>query len=53
MKIAQVSNKKVGGKEYKKYMIPSMPKEIVEKSGLLGKKLKAKAEKGKITIEKA
>jgi hypothetical protein len=52
MKIAEVSNKKVGDKEYTKYMIPSIPKDIVKESGLLGKKLKAKAEKGKITIEK-
>lgn len=52
MKIAEVSNKKVGDKEYKKYMIPSIPKDLVKKSGLLGKKLKAIAKKGKIIIEK-
>ncbi|MFH1801512.1 MAG: hypothetical protein ABH804_01625 [archaeon] len=53
MKIAEVSNKKVGDKEYKKYMIPSIPKEIVKISGLLGKRLHVRAEKGKIIIEKS
>lgn len=52
MKIAKVSNKKVGDKEYHKYMIPSMPEEVVVKSGLLGKDLKATVEKGKIILEK-
>ncbi len=52
MKIAKVSNKKVGDKHYWKYMIPSIPEEIVKRSGLLGKKLKAVSEKGKITLQK-
>lgn len=51
MKIAEVSNKKVGKKEYKKYMIPSIPRKIVEKSKLLGKTLKANVTKGKIILE--
>lgn len=52
MKIVKVPNKKVGDKVYHKYIISSVPEEIVKDSGLLGKKLRAKAEKGKIIVEK-
>lgn len=52
MKIIKVKNKKVGDKQYYKYNISSIPEETVTKSNLLGKKLKATTEKGKIVIEK-
>jgi len=52
MKIVRNVNKKVGDKIYSKNIITPVPEEIVQKSGLLGKKLKATAEKGKIIIEK-
>ena len=52
MKIIKVKNKIVGDKIYWKYLMGSLPEKIVKISGLLGKKLKAKAEKGKIVIEK-
>jgi hypothetical protein len=51
MKIIKVMSKKVGDKEYSKYLL-NLPKEIVEESKLLGKKLKAKTENEKIIIEK-
>jgi len=50
MKIREVLDKKVGNTEYTRY-ITTLPKEIVKESKLLGKELKAKAEKGKITLE--
>lgn len=53
MKIVKVPNKKVGDKIYYKHIISSIPEEVIKKSGLSGKKLKATAEKGKIIIEKA
>ncbi len=52
MKLLKVQSKKVGDKQYYKYNISSVPEAIVKESGLLDKHLKAKAEKGKITIEK-
>lgn len=51
MKIMKAFDKKVGETEYYKYRI-NLPKKVVEDSNLLGKKLKAKLEKGKIIIEK-
>lgn len=45
-------NKKVGDKIYYKYTLGAISEEIVKKSNLSGKKLKATAEKGKIIIEK-
>lgn len=51
MKIRKVLDKKVGDVSYEKYLI-TLPKKIVEESGLLGKELKAVLEKGKIVIEK-
>jgi len=51
MKIITAMSKKVGDKEYSKYLL-NLPKEVVEDSKLLGKELKAKAEKEKIIIEK-
>ena len=51
MKIIKVMSKKVKEKEYSKYLL-NLPKEVVEESKLLGKDLKAKAEKEKIIIEK-
>lgn len=53
MKIIKAPNKKVGDKTYYKYTISSIKEEVVKKSGLEGKKLKASAEKGKIVVEKA
>ncbi|MGD9276483.1 MAG: hypothetical protein PVJ67_04900 [Candidatus Pacearchaeota archaeon] len=52
MKIVKNLNKKVGDKEYFKYIISSLPEKVIKESKLEGKKLKAKAEKGKIVIEK-
>jgi hypothetical protein len=51
MKIRQVLDKRVGDTEYSKFLV-TLPKEIVQVSGLIGKELKAKAEKNKIVIEK-
>ena len=51
MKIIKVMSKKVGDKEYSKYLL-NLPKEIVEESKLLGKNLKARTEKEKIILEK-
>lgn len=54
MKLKKVAGtKKSSGGYYPKYIITSVSKEIVEKSDLLDKPLKAKAVKGKIIIEKA
>jgi len=51
MKIRKVLDKKVGDVSYEKYLV-TLPKKIVEESGLLGKEIKAVLEKGKIVIEK-
>jgi len=51
MKIIKALSKKLGNIEYSKYLI-NLPKKVVEESGLLNKKLKAKAEKERIVIEK-
>ncbi|MBS3115013.1 hypothetical protein J4482_00115 [Candidatus Woesearchaeota archaeon] len=51
MKIREVQDKKIGNKEYKKYLI-TLPKKIVEDSKLIGKELKASLDKEKIIIEK-
>jgi len=51
MKIIKVPDKKVGEKQYWKFLL-RIPSSIMEKSGLFNKKLKAKAEKNKIIIEK-
>jgi len=55
MKLSKVkSTKRADGKGYyHKYIITPVSEEIAEKSGLLNKEIKAKAEKGKIIIEKA
>lgn len=50
MKIIKVMSKKVGDKEYSKYLL-NLPKEVVDESKLVGKNLKVKLEKNKITIE--
>ena len=42
-----------GNGYYYKYSIAPIPKDVAEKSGLVDKEIKAKAEKGKIIIEKA
>jgi hypothetical protein len=52
MRIVKAPNKKVGDKIYYKHIISSVPSEAIKKSGLLGKKLKVTAEKGKLIIEK-
>ena len=51
MKIIKVLSKKVGDKNYHKYLL-NLPKKVVEESKLLDKELKAKSEKGKIIVEK-
>lgn len=51
MKIREVLDKKVGTKEYTRYIV-ILPKDIVAESKLLGKELKAKLERDKIIIEK-
>ena len=51
MKIMKVLDKKVGDTTYYKYRI-NLPKEVVENSGLLGKKLKVQKEGNKIIIER-
>jgi hypothetical protein len=51
MKIIKVLSKKVGDTEYQKYLL-NLPKDVVEESKLVGKNLKATAEKEKIVIEK-
>ena len=51
MKIRKVLDKKVGETEYFKYLV-TLPKEIVEKSGLIGKELEAKKDDHRIIIEK-
>ena len=51
MKIIKVLSKKVGDTEYQKYLL-NLPKNVVEESKLVGKNLKARAEKEKIVIEK-
>jgi len=51
MKIMKVRDKKIGNTLYIKYRI-NLPKKVVENSTLLDKKVKARAEKDKIIIEK-
>ena len=51
MKIREVLDKKIGDTEYTRY-ITTLPKDVVKKSKLLGKELKARVEKGEIIIEK-
>jgi hypothetical protein len=51
MKIREVLDKKVGDKEYTRF-IAILPKEVVKESKLLGKDLKVRLDKDKIVIEK-
>ena len=51
MKIRKVLDKKVGETSYFKYLV-TLPKDVVENSGLLEKDLKVKKENHKIIIEK-
>lgn len=52
MKLQKQLSRKVGDKEYSKYVVV-FPPEIVEKSGFKeGQELEAVAEKGKIIIKK-
>ncbi len=51
MKIIKAPDKKVGDTQYWKFIL-RLPLQIIEKSGLLGKELKAKTGKNKIVIEK-
>ena len=51
MKIMKVLDKKVGETEYIKYRI-NLPKKVVEETKLLDKEVTARADKGKIIIEK-
>ena len=50
MKIIKILSKKVGDVEYSKYVL-NLPKKLVEESGLSGKDLVGKFEKGKIILE--
>lgn len=50
MKIREVLDKKVGKTKYTRY-ITTLPKEVVKESNLLGKELKARAEKERIVLE--
>ena len=49
MKVMKVLDKKVGSTIYYKYRL-NLPKELVEKSKLLGKDLVVKLDKNKIVI---
>jgi len=51
MKIRKVLDKKVGDVSYFKYLV-TLPKEIVESSELLDKKLKVETRNNKIIIQK-
>lgn len=51
MKIMKQFSRKVGDTDYYKYLLNIPPKAIKE-SGLEGKELKIKVEKGRIVIEK-
>ena len=51
MKIMKVLDKKIGETEYTKYRI-NLPKKVVEETKLLDKEVTARADKGKIIIEK-
>jgi hypothetical protein len=51
MKIIKVFSKKVKDTKYYKYIV-TLPKDVVEKSKLKGKKLRAEAEKDKIVLTK-
>ena len=51
MRIREVLDKKVGDKTYNRYIV-ILPKDVVEKSQLKGKELKATANKEKICLEK-
>jgi len=51
MKIRKVLDKKVGETSYYKYLV-TLPKEIVESSGLLEKNLKIRKDNNKIVIER-
>lgn len=50
MKIRKVLDKKMGDTTYYKYLL-TLPKDIVEESDLMNKKLKVKKQNGKIIIE--
>jgi len=52
MKIMKVFDKKVGEVTYSKYRI-NLPKEVVEKSGFIGKEIKAELRNDQIIIEEA
>lgn len=51
MKIREILDKKIGDKKYTRYMT-TIPKDVVRESGLLGKELRAKADKERIILEK-
>ena len=51
MKIRKVLDKKIGETSYFKYLV-TLPKDVVENSGLLEKDLKVIRESNKIVIEK-
>ena len=51
MKIREVLDKKIGDKTYNRYIV-ILPKDIVKKSNLLGKELKAVNIDNKICLEK-
>lgn len=51
MKILEAIDKEVKGRKYYRYRI-NLPKQVVEDSNLKGRKLKARAEKERIILEK-
>lgn len=51
MKIREVLDKKVGDTKYTRYIV-ILPKDVVHKSNLVGKELKATANKEMICLEK-
>lgn len=50
MKIREVLDKKIGKVEYRRYIV-ILPKEVVKKSSLLGKEIRAKIIDNKICLE--
>jgi hypothetical protein len=50
MKIREVLDKKVGDIKYNRYIV-ILPKDIVQKSNLLGKEIKVTLKEGKIILQ--
>ena len=50
MRVQKRLSRKIDGREYYKYMI-NLPKDVIDKAGILDKELKAVVRRGKIVIE--